>query len=293
MNDLDPRLVEVLVEVGANVHRFTGELAIRAQGMLFANPLNDICDVTIYNLDRQTQDYLLNATSPYSAIHEPKSVTVSAGRKSYGVSQIYRGSIVVSSATQPPDIGVTFSCMSGVSFNNVIYNVNAAGTSTLVEAVKRLADRLNARSQIELTNPPSISNYTFNGTASGELAYLNSFGNITAFLVEGETNILYVKGSRVPLANTLRVVSEDTGMIGVPEWTELGIKVTFLIDKKTQIGGAIRIVSHRYPAFNGDYYIFKLGFSLASRDTPFYYIAEAARYSLSPNQGIVLPSDGA
>lgn len=285
MNELDPRLLEIEIEVGADVHRFYGDLTIRAQGMLFANPISDTGEITIYNLDRATQDYILTITSPYTTNREVKNLTILAGRKSYGTTLIYKGTILVSNASQPPDIGITFRCLSGASFQNTNYSVGYSGNVGANTAIQTLANRLNASTRIQVTNIPNIGNYAFSGNAIGELKYINSFGFATGFLTQGRTNILTFKGSTVPLTGTLRVVSEATGMIGVPEWTEQGVKVTFLIDNKTTIGGGLQIISQRYPAFNGYYVIYKLGYDLASRDTPFYYIAEAARV-INPGEAI-------
>ena len=69
----------------------------------------------------------------------------------------------------------------------------------------------------------------------------------------------------------------DSGMIGIPELNEEGVKVTFLLDNLTTLGSALEITSELYPAANGNYTIYKLGFNIASRDTPFYYVAEAKR----------------
>ena len=286
MVEIDPRLLEIEIEVGANIHRFTGDLAIRAQGMLFANPLSDIGEVTIYNLDRATQDYILQVTSPYTSNREVKNLTVYAGRKSYGLTLIYRGTILVANATQPPDIGVVLKCLSGGSFQNSNYSISYKGNISAITAINTLAERINASKRIQVTNIPNIGNYSFSGNAIGELRYLNSFGFATGFITQGTTNILTFKGSTVPLTGTLRIVSEEQGMIGVPEWTEQGVRVTFLIDNKTTIGGALQIVSKRYPAFSGFYVIYKLGYDLASREIPFYYIAEAARV-INPGEGIV------
>lgn len=294
MQQLDPRLLEIVVTVGAKSYSFSGTLYIRAQGMLFANLLLDTCEVTIQNLARDTQDFLLNVTSPYTANRDDKSITVLAGRESYGTTLIYKGSILVANASQPPDIGITFTCLSGASFQNTVYSVNSPGISTYLENLQRLANRFKATLRSEFPNLPNVNNYHFNGTAIQELAHINSFGkgssqnafgNVTSFLTVKDTNVLVIKGNFVPLNGTLRVLSESTGMIGVPEWTELGVKVTFLIDNKTQIGGGLQIISKRYPAFNGLYAIYKLGFNLANWETPFYYIAEAAR-AITPGVGI-------
>ena len=55
------------------------------------------------------------------------------------------------------------------------------------------------------------------------------------------------------------------------------LKVKFLLDNQTTLGSSLEIQSQQYPAANGTYVIYKLGFQIANRDTPFYYIAEAAR----------------
>ncbi len=54
------------------------------QGTKYGNSLQNECVVTIDNLDKQTQDYLLTETSPYNKNRTPKTVTVRAGRESYG-----------------------------------------------------------------------------------------------------------------------------------------------------------------------------------------------------------------
>ena len=88
---------------------------------------------------------------------------------------------------------------------------------------------------------------------------------------------LVVKDASIPITGSTRILSAETGMIGIPEFTERGIKVKFLIDNQTKLGSAIDVRSVQYPAANGIYVIYKLGFQIASRDTPFYYVAEAAR----------------
>lgn len=290
MDELDPRLLEIVIEIGSVTYRFNQDFNIRAKGTLFANQLLNTCDVTIYNVDRATQDFLLNATSPYTSNHEAKFLTVKAGRKSYGLTLIYKGFILVSNVTQPPDIGITFKCLSGVNFSNTVYSVNYPGVTNALAIWKQLAGRMGANLHNQASTVPQVSNYSFTGTATQEIGYWNTFGNFTMFFTQGDTNILVVKDVFAYLTGTLRVVSEATGMIGIPEWTELGVKVTFLIDAKTTVGGYIGLDSKRYPSFSGTYGIYKLNFDLASRETPFYYIAEAAR-KITSGEGFVPGQD--
>jgi tRNA(Leu) C34 or U34 (ribose-2'-O)-methylase TrmL len=275
MNEIDPRLLSVSIEVNGRTTVYNQDFAIRATGMHYATPLNDECEVTIFNLDRATQDYLLTQTSPYTLNRSLKKLTVLAGRKSYGETVIYVGNIISSIVSQPPDIGVTLKCLTGFSFQAAVYSTTQAGTTTAQQVAEQLANNLQAVLKFEAVDK-TLANYTFTGTAIQEMAYMNTIGGINIFLY-GKENALIVKNWYVPLRNTLRIVDINNGMVGIPQFTEMGIRVKFFIDNKTTLGGALRVVSQRYPAFNGDYIIYKLGFDLASRDTPFYYTAEAAR----------------
>jgi len=85
------------------------------------------------------------------------------------------------------------------------------------------------------------------------------------------------KDYNAALVRRVRTLNLDTGMIGIPEFTEQGIKVKMLFDNQTVLGGGLDVTSKLNPAANGVYTVYKLAFELASRDTPFYYIAEATR----------------
>ena len=103
--ELDPRIVRLSLEVNGKIKVYEN-LFIAAVGVKYANPLQDEAEITIYNLDKATQDYILTETSPYNANRTPKTVILEAGRQSYGTSVIYIGNIIYSSVTQPPDVGV-------------------------------------------------------------------------------------------------------------------------------------------------------------------------------------------
>jgi len=99
-------------------------------------------------------------------------------------------------------------------------------------------------------------------------------GGVTVYIDNGA---LIVKDIGVPLKNVITNVSADTGMVGVPELTEVGVKVKYLLDKNTRLGGQLNLTSKINPAANGSYVIYKLSFEIANREEQFYFIAEAAR----------------
>lgn len=270
--ELDPRIVRVGIEVNGQLKIYEG-LAITATGTKYANANQNECEIKIANLDKETREFILTETSPFNRNKTKKVLTLDAGRKSTGVSRVFVGNISKSSPSQPPDISITLKCLTlNYQKGNII-----ATTSKSNQSVKQIsqgvADSLGTTLNFEAEDK-QVSNYSYSGASLNQVETLNSLGDYNAYIDDGE---LIVKGMNIPLTNTLKMVDLDSGMIGIPEITEHGIKVKFLFDNKTTLGGRLRIKSKIYPSTNGDYVIYKLGFEISSRDTPFYWIAEGKR----------------
>jgi hypothetical protein len=277
MTQIDPRIISIAITINGNTKTYTASgsspFDISVTGTKYANALQNEAHIRLSNLDKATQDYILSETTPFNLNTNAKTVTVSAGRESYGTAKIFTGNIVSSSVTQPPDIGIQLKCLTGNFLKtNVITNSQPA--SNFLSAIGgQVAAALNLGYRNEATDK-SIANYNFAGSASKQVQLLNSLGGINAFI---DDNTLIMKNALIPLKGTTRILNIDTGMIGIPEFTEQGLKVTYLLDNKTVIGGGLQIQSGIYPAINGNYVIYRLGFNITSREIPFYYIAEAAR----------------
>lgn len=275
---LDPRIITVSFEVNGQLKTYTASsfapFDISATGTKYGNSLQNEAEVTISNLDRATQDYILTETSPYNLNKTPKLLTLSAGRDSYGTAVIYRGNIVSSNVSQPPDIGIKLKCLTGNFKKGYILSRSLPGMATLKQVSAAVASDIEMNLNFQATNNKNISNYAFGGGALKQIEVLNSMGGINAFV---DDDTLIVKDAFIPLNGTNRILSSETGMIGIPEFTEQGIRVTFLLDNQTTLGSALTIQSVQYPAANGLYVIYKLSFNITSRDIPFYYIAEALR----------------
>lgn len=272
MPGLDPRLISVGLEVNGGIKTYNQELTITAKGTRYGNGIFNEGEITISNLDKATQDYILTVTSPYSLNRTPKVVTLSAGRVSYGLSRIYTGMVFTSNPSQPPDIAVTLRCLeNGFNSGNMISR-NQGQTPLSTIAMQVAKD--NGLTLIFEATDKDVKNYSFTGPASGQVDELGKAGLVDCYVDNGR---LIVKNQNVALRGPVRTISSATGMVGIPELTEFGIKVKFFLDNVTAVGNAIRVVSEIYPAANGTYIIYNLSFDIASRDTPFYYIAEGRR----------------
>ena len=272
MADLDPRLLRLGVEINGTL-RFYEDLAITASGTKYANPNQGECTVTVTNLQREVRDFILTEGSPFNLNRRQKRITVEVGRVSTGYSLLYTGNIFRSSVSQPPDQVVSIRALSGQFQKTRIVSNSLPGVVPLSQIAQRVATDNSLRLDFQATDR-TLSDYRFTGSALQQVVKLDELTGINAFI---DNNTLYIKNDSAPLAGRLRVLTPRTGLVGIPEITEQGIKVTMLYDNQTDIGGALEIQSDRYPLLNGRYIIYKLLFQIANRDTPFYLTAEARR----------------
>lgn len=269
---LDLRRIRVTVDVDGGQKSYEN-IGITASGMKYTNSLQNECEVTLYNLDTDTQNYILTQTSPYTLNRTPKTVLIEAGRQSYGLSKIYLGNIITSLVSQPPDIGLTLRCLTGNYLKGNIIARTQPGLVTLSQVAAQIAQDTNTILSFQATDK-NLANFSYAGAVTKQVNDLNTIGGVNAYIDDG---VLVIKDAHVARNNSLKILSVETGMIGVPEFTEQGIRVKYLLDNKSILGGALQIISKINPATNGIYIIYQLGFQIANRETPFYYIAEAIR----------------
>lgn len=272
VTSIDPRLLTVTFAVNGKLNTFTQDFTMRVGGKKYANPLQNECEVEIYNLDRDTRNYLLTETSPFNANRTPKILNVYAGRVSTGTFLVYTGDIATSTITQPPDIGLKLKCGTAHFLKGKIGGRSGGKSGKLDIIAHGVATNLGLTLNNQAKNR-TVSNYQYNGDALGEVVNLQQAG-VDAFVDDGQ---LVLKEAGLPLSGSAVDLSENTGMIGVPEVTEKGLKVTFLFNSAAKLGGAIKVTSQLNPAANGLFVIYKLNFKLDSREKNFYYIAECLK----------------
>lgn len=272
MDTLDPRLLRIGIEIDGVLKTYE-DLNMSVSGTKYANANQNECEVKMTNLDKATRDYLLTETSPFTKVKKRKTLIVEAGRVSTGYSLLFSGDITNAVGGQPPDITLTLKAAAGDFAKGEIIARSQPGITPLQNIAARVAKDLGLVLRFE-AKPKQISNYSYSGSAAKQVEQLGSLGRVNAYI---DDSTLVVKDFNKPLEKRTRELNLDTGMIGIPEFTEQGIKVKMLFDNQTVLGGGLNITSQLNPAANGTYTVAKLSFELANRDTPFYYIAEATR----------------
>jgi len=269
---LDPRIVQIGIEVSGQIKYYEG-LNIQASGTKYANSTENECTVIISNLSKETRDYILTETSPFIQSPDPKRLIVKAGRESTGPALIFVGDVISATPTQPPDISLTIKAKTGNTQKGNVVSVQYPDTVNLSQIAKDVADTLGVTLSFEATDK-KVANYSFTG---GNLKNINQIGYIGGVDVFLDDDSLVVKDKNKPIREGVKLITLDSGMVGIPEITEHGVRVTFLLDPGVKIGSEIQCKSKINPAVDGNYEIFRLSFDIASRDRSFYYIAEAKR----------------
>lgn len=272
MNEIDPRLVRVGIEIDGQI-KYYEDVAIVATGTKYGGENENEAEIKISNMTKETRDYLLTELSPFNKNRKTKKVYLDVGRVSYGYTRIYVGDVIATKVSQPPDISIDLKCATADSQKGNIVARSQPGTSGIKQIAAQAAKDMGLNLVYEAADK-QVSNYSFSGGAAKQVGKIGQMGGVNAYIDDDK---LVVKPAGDPLQNTMRILNIDTGMIGQPEITEKGIKVTYLIDAESKLGGGLEIQSKMNPAVTGVYTIYKLSFNITNRDVPFYFIAEASR----------------
>lgn len=269
MQTFDARLLRIGVEVKDQLRWYEG-LQIKASISKLANPTQNEATIEITNIAKEVRDYIVSETTPFNANRVRKRVIIEAGRASYGYHRLFIGDITETNATQPPDIAVKIKAKSSQwDKGNIVSKSTAAQTSMSVLA-GGIAKDMGLSLIFEATDK-NISNYYFVGAAIKQVEKLAEMGNVNAYI---DDNNLIVKDIGEALRQSTHVLSMDSGLIGIPQSSEQGVKVTYLFEPTTRLGGQLTLQSYLNPGLDGDYVIYKLGYELSNRDEPFYITAE-------------------
>lgn len=270
---IDPRLVQLGIEVNGVLRVYNEGFEFRASGTKFGNENQNEIEVKIANLSKDVRDFILTETSPFNSNRTPKRLILRAGRVSTGLKLIFSGDITRSSISQPPDLVLSLKALTGDFQKGNVVSRNAQPSSRLSSIAGNVAKDLGVPLIFE-ADEKTVTNYSYSGGNLGQVKKLGQMGDVNAYL---DDQGLVVKNAGKPLVGSVRVLDVDSGLIGQPEYTETGVKVKYLLDGTSVLGGGLRLRSVLDPAISGLYCIAKLSFDIASRDTPFYWIAEATR----------------
>lgn len=232
--------------------------------------------ISIANLSREDVEYLTTYTSPYVDQSKKKRINIFAGYESTGVGMIFSGDIYSALPEGLPDTWLNIEAKTEY-FNqqNIITmsqpRMNTKSIATIV--ANQLGINLIWRSKSE----KFIDAFNFTGAKTKLLNRLNQLDNFTAFVDNGA---LYVidKDEKAPTTETsttkktgyIKVITGDSGLIGLPQPNEHGVKVKVLLDPAVALGDWFKLESQRLPIVNGFYQVYEMTYDFATREPQYY-----------------------
>lgn len=236
-------------------------------------------DISIANLAREDVEYLTTYTSPYVDQSKKKRINIFAGYESTGVAQIFSGDIYSALPEGKPDTWLNIKAKTEF-FNQQNIITMTQNNITVKNLAQNVSSELKTefvwRSKLQKT----IDNFNFAGAKAKLINRLNKIGGIRAFI---DNNTLYVvdideeppkeeiQNSSTKESGTIKLINKDSGMIGIPQPDEFGVKVKILLDPAVNLGDWFKLESEMLPIVNGFYQVYEMSYDFATRE-PQYYI---------------------
>ena len=271
---IDERLLQVTIDIDGDINSYSG-LAITAQGARYKTPTQGISIITIANLSKDVTNKIISRSSPFKTNDAdiPINIILEAGRQSSGLSTVYEGNIYRSYETQPPDSVLHITAQTADFTKQNIVSVSAQPIAQLKDIAEGIAKDLGYSLLFE-ANDKQISNYNFTGPALRQLDLLKDLSDDIDVYIDA--NELVVKNSNSPLKNNV-IQIRPNDIVGRPEITERGLKITILATGLVRVGAELDVISIAYPNASGRWDSYRITYHLTNRDIPFYYIIEATR----------------
>jgi len=272
---MDKRLLRVGIGIAGKLHYYDIKdgFNIQVSGSKSTTPEQNTCDVSVGGLNRDTREYLLSSINPFIENNVKAFCTVDVGRESTGLFRLFEGDVIMAKPTQPPDIYIDFSLGTGFLVNSSVRSISFPGFHMLSEIVNSIGSELKLSVLMQARNK-EINNFYVAGNGMTLVRRLSELGDVQAYI---DNNTLIVKDRVEPLKGKVKILNKSSGMISIPEITENGVTVDYLIDGDSSVGGYLQIKSEINPIADGNYRIEKLDFSIDSHGDDFYYTAEALR----------------
>lgn len=271
---IDLRRIRIGIEVNGQINWYEDQnMNVTASGTKYANPLQNDCTVLISGLSTQTRDYILTETSPFNSNRTPKRLIVEAGRQSSGVFRVFMGDIISAEPSSPPDVNITIKAKTQNAQSGNVIAVEGGATQKLSGIAERVAREIGVALDFMATDK-NIANFSYTGAALKMVELLQQAGRVRAFI---DDEILIVKDYGKSHVGRIKILNQESGMVGIPKPTEKGLDVQYIVDGESLLGGMLRVDSRLFKAVNGDYIIDQLKFDLASHGDAFFYTASCSR----------------
>lgn len=217
-------------------------------------------NITIYNLNIDDMQYLAGCVNPYGRFKRNK-ISLEAGYIGY-VGVILSGNIIEADADfTSPDNRISFKITGGIG-NNLLNNSIKTSLSGAVD-FKVICSECASKNGLTLKYDNKLkkrflNDFSFLGTPFQMIEQLRSYFNDLNIFIDETGNLLNVLLKEGGEEINKQVLSYETGLIGKPKPTMLGVNVKSFLNINLKAGGLINLKNERLTQFDGIYRIQEL-----------------------------------
>lgn len=225
--------------------------------------------ISIANLTIDDINFLTTFSSPYLAPEKRKQVFLAAGYEG-SVKDIYAGDIWTAIPNKRgADIWLDIKAITSYYTGSTILSKTITGSKTSIKDVcKQAANWKGLNFSWLAKSQKAIDSFHYTGSLNGALRKINTLDS--DILIFEEDGTLKVIDAKKPEGLGIRLVSEDSGMIGIPKIDQFGVEITTLLDNTIKLGSKIKLQSQLIPIANGEYWVYSAHHHGVLRGNEFY-----------------------
>lgn len=278
---MDKRKVVVEIETAdGQMAKFDG-LNVKFSVKKTANAVMNKADISIANLSMERIYTLTTFMSPYLNAEKRKMTRLYVGYvkdMAEDVPLIFEGEISKAIPTTPPDVWLNCEARSGFFNNQNVVSESINGKVTMQEICAKAAQSMDLQLSYTAVLNKTVEGFNYNGGATGMLNKINELGGVIAFEDDGALKV--IDADKPQTSDYVRVLDQNSGLIGMPQPDNMGLKIKMLLDPTLKVGDRIELKSQIMPKANGVYWCYALTHSGGLRETNFYTEIEAKRMDI-------------
>ena len=114
----------------------------------------------------------------------------------------------------------------------------------------------------------------YNNNITEAIKKINTIGDVVAFVEDDQLKVIDAKN---PKGTGIRLISEETGMIGIPAIDHFGATIRIFMDNTVKLGDKIQLKSKLIPSADGFYFVYCIQHDAALREQQFYSTLKCRR----------------
>lgn len=224
--------------------------------------------ISISNLTNTDIQYLATYTTPFFKPSQPKKLRVFAGYNDIGAGMIYEGDIIEAIPTSQPDTTLNIKSKSLYYAKRIPITYSVENT-TNQELGQSIAEELGL--QFDWAESNIISNIPYFDFIGSKADLIKEFNKNSDVMIFEDNGVLKSTPKKAIQPNGyIPLISESSGMIGIPEPDKIGVKVQVLMNPQYNLGDYFQLKSKRLSGLNGYYQMYQMDYDLENRGNSFY-----------------------